>query len=919
MPDNVFVRRSKWPPKTLLPQLRTGSMIADQNHVLRRWKRRTDAASGTRLCWSEIEERGFPIRKNEIRYDRVSRSAILRRGLSNINKGGGVAKSIARVCSVASVRKRTRQNTRLGDAEIAIRKVPRSYGALIAPSRLQIPLMWRLGLVIALFAYAVFPARAMANDPGAGSDADAVNIQGLKEIVVTAQKTRQNINDVGMSIVALSGNQLQDMGISGPADLGKVVPGFTFTRSNYGPPVYTLRGVGFNDTSISASPAVSVYLNQVPLPFSAMARGVDLDIKRVEVLKGPQGTLYGQNATGGAINYIPNEPSREFNAGGDITYSSYNHVIADGAVTGPVSDDIQARAAISVDQGGAWQKSETRNATNGASRFVNGRLLVNWEPSETAAIQFNLNGWVDHSDELAAQAIALYPGIRPSPALTALQNVFNSYPFPSNPRQADWDPQPIFGANDFQNGTQHQGFRLDDSFLQGSVLAHDDIGHGTTLTSITAWERLTHDGLADLDGLDINDFNIAPHAKITTISQELRLNGRSGPLMWLAGANFELDRIPEYDAAYYSKTPTYPSPINSVIKNTRIRTLAAFAHLDYAVTESVDIPVGIRYTNVHIHNSACLADGGDGLTSNFVAAHFHAPNAGPGNCVTLNSQTLQPGMVDSELDQSNVPWSVGVNWKIAPRSLLYASVSRGFKAGSFSPIGAFFSSQFDPATQESVLAYETGFKLDLADNRVQLNGAVFYYDYLNKQIRGKVVVEGIGLLSKIINIPKSRIDGGELQLAWAPDEHWMFNVGANYTDSRITNTFFTTSGALGVYEDMHGEVLPFTPKVQLTGDAEYDMSLNPELSGFVGGHATYQSLSYGGLGEETIMRIDGYSDFDLRVGVKAADGRWSVSAFVNNVADHYSWNSVGSGSTEVFTRYANLPRIFGIRVTGWYK
>ena len=155
----------------------------------------------------------------------------------------------------------------------------------------------------------------------AAADANAQAATGsdvtVGELVVTAQKREENINNVGMSIQAASGEKLHKLGITNTEDLPKIVPGFLSTPNYYGTNVYTIRGVGFQDTSLAGSPTVSVYLDEMPLPFSALTNGATLDLQRVEVLKGPQGTLFGQNATGGAINYIANKPTDHFEAGID--------------------------------------------------------------------------------------------------------------------------------------------------------------------------------------------------------------------------------------------------------------------------------------------------------------------------------------------------------------------------------------------------------------------------------------------------------------------------------------------------------------------------------------------------------------------------------------------------------------------------
>lgn len=175
------------------------------------------------------------------------------------------------------------------------------------------------------------PAASLAQSvDGEGVSSSSVDMGD--EIIVTAQRRSAGVNSVPMSIAAFSGNDLSEKGVRNASDLIKIVPGFSASDSGGNAPVYTLRGVGLNESSLSANPAVAIYTDEVPLPYAAMTRGAMLDLARVEVLKGPQGTLYGTNSTGGAVNYIPNEPGSSFGAGGSLSFERFSLLTADGYV-----------------------------------------------------------------------------------------------------------------------------------------------------------------------------------------------------------------------------------------------------------------------------------------------------------------------------------------------------------------------------------------------------------------------------------------------------------------------------------------------------------------------------------------------------------------------------------------------------------
>src|SRR5258706_3450863 len=189
---------------------------------------------------------------------------------------------------------------------------------------------------------------------------DLANSDQISEIIVTAQKRSERLNDVPMSITALTGERLQELQVLQVSDLSRVVPGFSYQPSDYGTPVYSIRGIGFKDVAVAVAPTVSVYIDQVPLPYSVETQGAAFDVDRVEVLKGPQGTLFGQNSTGGAMNFIAAKPTEHLEAGADATYGRFNEADAQGFLSGPLSDTVSARVAVRNEQRDALQMRENR-------------------------------------------------------------------------------------------------------------------------------------------------------------------------------------------------------------------------------------------------------------------------------------------------------------------------------------------------------------------------------------------------------------------------------------------------------------------------------------------------------------------------------------------------------------------------------
>src|SRR6266853_888584 len=223
----------------------------------------------------------------------------------------------------------------------------------------------------------------------------------LQEIIVTANKREENIEKVGVTITALSADELESRQIKNPAELASIVPGLQYATSTHDTPIYTLRGIGYNADALAVYPAVSVYLDQAPMPFPVLAGHTLYDLERVEVLKGPQGTLFCQNSTGGAINYIAAKPTDVLAAGAQASYGRFNDAAVEGFVSGPVATGLNGRIAVRTEQRDAWQYSSYTGRTLGTKNFTAGRALLDWKPFDGIMYEVNFNGWKDKSDSQA--------------------------------------------------------------------------------------------------------------------------------------------------------------------------------------------------------------------------------------------------------------------------------------------------------------------------------------------------------------------------------------------------------------------------------------------------------------------------------------------------------------------------------------
>ena len=731
----------------------------------------------------------------------------------------------------------------------------------------------------------------------------------LEEVVVTAQKRADNINDVPLSIATASGADLLKRGIDDPTQLEALVPGFSYQKSSYGVPVFSLRGVGFYDTTQGVTPAVAVYVDEIPLPYSAMTRGAALDVERVEVIKGPQGTLFGQNSTGGAINYIAAKPTDTFEYGTYLDYGRFDATSAAGFVSGALSDTVRARAAVRLEHADAWQYNYTRDTSIGQRKYGAGRVLLDWDVTSTLAFELGVTAWKDESDLQAPQARELaFQTVNPDAANPVAIEALTDYPLaPNDPRAADWDTG--------------RDFAQDNRFVQGTLRAEWSLTDRVAMTSLTAYSEYDTFSITDGDGTDYTSLAPVPDALLSSASQELRFTSTQGEdhLRWMLGANYHYSRANEDQFTYTGGTShiLLGSPfLSTILKNHQdIDTRAVFGSLDVPFGKEFTLQGSARYTTEQRDFEGCIRDSGDGtLATTFgTLATILAGSPRtllPGECVTLD-ENFESIMVNKTLDEDNVSWRGSLNYEPSDARLLYVSVSKGYKAGNFSTIPGLTPQQFEPLRQESILAYEAGLKLTLVDRTLQLNSAVFYYDYRDKQLLGSIQNPIFGTLPGSVAIPKSEVRGWEADLTWQPTEGFHLTAGVNWVDSEIQSDPPLPIDPYGNLTTFVGERFPYTPEWQATTDAEYEFSAGT-MRWSLGGSINYRSDSYSNFGENNMFLLDERVLVDVRAGLVGPTGNWRVQLYGRNVTDEHYYVQT-SRLTDTVVSYTGMPRTYGIQ------
>jgi len=628
----------------------------------------------------------------------------------------------------------------------------------------------------------------------------------LEEVTVTAQRRTERLQDVPVAVTALSQSELIDRGVRQAGDIADVVPNLLLNQP-YGPeaqPTFTLRGVTTQDFSENQSSPIAMYVDEVYKPVGALQALQIYDLDRVEVLRGPQGTLYGKNATGGAVNFYSRNPSlTDYDGYAILTGGNYSLFEAQAAVGGPLIDDrLGWRAAMLYEKRDGWVHS----------------IVPGVEP---------LNG-VD-----AAAGRLTFLG-KLSDDLTVLFKVFvsKSGGTPYGAHALNNDPNTTLFNGDigwFDNGAKyavHKEIRNDGASLKIDwQLAH------ATLTSVTGFDYGRWYEKSDDGGLPITARLDDPNtyfSSVNAFSQELRLASRdNGPFGWLAGlyygresthATVQFHFYDGYDLGYWSpQIPPSPAGIPQPlygfdeynnfdqVKDSR----AIFLNLTYNLTPQLTLRGGVRYTKdkVTIENFYALegglpSPGSVGMSPDIDATTWWTQTIGnpalyppppPGQPATAPRGYFQQGLAVQgfgvvpafQNDTNNVSGKIGADWRVTEQVLTYLSISQGYRGVAFNGQAYNDNSELTFAEPEKLTSYEIGAKTEFWNRRAIFNTALFHYDYKNQQFLDAFNLPGgLGTGFRTVNAPKSRVNGAEFefQVRATNDLHIMANLGLLHSE-----------------------------------------------------------------------------------------------------------------------------------------
>jgi len=713
-----------------------------------------------------------------------------------------------------------------------------------------------------------------AGDARAEEAAKAADAAGIETVVVTAQRREQSSQDLGVSLTTLSKSDLERRDVTNVNDLTKLVPSLQVEPAfGSGQPQFRLRGIGFSDYASNNAPAVGVNIDQVAFPVPIMTQGQLFDIARVEVLRGPQGTLYGRNTTGGAVNFLTADPTAALKLGATTEYNSLGEFKGEGYVSGGVSDRLRLRLAAATDQGGGWQFNRETDQSIGEKNVANVRVKADADVTDSLNVKLSVHYGKDQSENVGTYLIAPYT----TPSGTVI-------PADTSRKSTGWGLSSQFAALTGLSKTEKPS-RDNDSYGASAII--EQTFDRVKVTDIVSYEGLNRRELDDWDGTSVNSANVFFSSNAGVVSNELRLssNGRS-PLQWIAGLYYSRENLSDKFIDDFMSNYGF---ITQTSYHQNAQTVSEFGQVEYNVTDSLKLIGGLR----NEHEDRKLTD-------------FRTRQ--------LTSSTSFGSLSAISTEMNKVSGKIGAEYRIAEPALVYATISRGVKSGGFSAYNTLSVAQLTPFRPEEVLNYETGVKTDLFNRRLRVNGSVYFADYRDQQVQSAIWDPVYTTIGKIVNAPKSELYGGELEVIAEPVPGLRVSNGLGYSRGRYTD--FTdldaaASRAAGhaVTVDKSGRDLGF-PKLTYVGSVSYTIQ--------TGGFDIVPEVSYSYRGAQTsnwgeLYNIDPYWLVDLGLTVKPEEGNWAVTLYGKNVLNT-SYDVTRNYFTESSIGVRGEPAAAGVRL-----
>ena len=747
----------------------------------------------------------------------------------------------------------------LNSCEIHIRGSS-NLGATLAAAVAAIGMLGPNGLM----AQATVPAGTEAVPPGAGE---------IDEIVVTASKRTENLSKTALAVSVLSQDQMTQQGITSTKDLTKEVPNLSLAVNGEGDAVVVnLRGIQSSNIFPDGDPAVAVYVDGVNIPRTQGLNGDLYDLARVEVLRGPQGTLYGRNATVGSINIITAPPTQSFAAHVDVSYGAFSDAGVHGFVNLPVNDTLALRAAFSVHRNdGYFDNHDTVNQSYDRAGDVFGRLTGLWKPSEQFSWQLALSDF--NSLGSSNPGIATAPNGAPADGLPVFDRPASDVPEP-------YDHVNTLGVRSRMDYQLSEALSI--SYVAGYgrvVYANRQVNLGSPLPYVI--------GVSDAD-IELSD------SLNENYSHELDLSWNRGGWHNIFGATYFHER--NHNIADFT-VYNYGIDYDFTIPNTTQESFGVFDQANYEIRDGLRLTAGVRYSHDEKNK--------DG---EFIS---YCPPFTPYNgSFAYNAACFERIPGAEQGSWSKVTWKVAIDADIGRSTLLFGSVSTGYKAGGLSDANS--PGHLPPPYQpEDVTNYEIGFKTKGYDSRLQFNADFFYMDYKNLQVTQ--VQQPIGQLTA--NAAAASIYGAEFEPTWIATTHDRLSGFVDILHATYDRFQKAVDAQTNIiYPSLAGHSLPEAPKLSARLRYQHDFTLPDGGLLSPSGSVYYQSHVFLREFNLPIDRVDAYSKSSVDITYKSSSGKWSIDAFGDNLENH-AIRSAQFVLAGTYLSYYDPPRTYGVRVS----
>jgi len=688
------------------------------------------------------------------------------------------------------------------------------------------------------------PALATAQAQHAVSTAP----EAVSEIVVTAQRRAESVENVPAAITALDQKTLSQRGVTDIATLQFAAPSLSFGRT-LGSSDITIRGVGRS----VGDPGVAVNIDGVYQPRDTPMITGQADLNRIEVLRGPQGTLYGRNANGGAVNFITNAPGPTF--GGYVvgSYAEYDEAKLQAVVNLPLSDQVRTRLVLNTDQQG---QGFVRNIAGGSSldkvRLLAGRARIDVDLTSNLTLDLNLNAF--HGGPVGDYYVLT---AAPSADGIAMNPYMANAIVPTRP----WTTSATGPSNSDRN-YQSYAATLDWRLPFGE------------LKSITAYQHMLNNWNMDRGAADVAIGGVAQSIipslakeRATTLTQEFDLSGKAGPVDWIAGFYYLSDQDRQdtffgFPLGFSPLPPNFFLHFNSPKRDTEA--YAGFGDVTWQATGRLRLIAGLRYSDDHLDV-------------------VHVNDIGQLDPL-VSLATICPLERDT-LNWTSLTYRAGAQYQIGQHQQLYFTASDGFKDG-----GVNLASCANTFKPETITSYEGGFKGRFFDGRLTLNASLFWYDYSQYQ-----VAQVIGITAAITNAAAATERGLEIEADWNPDEHWTFDASLALLDAKF-NAFANTdtlNTQLGL-QNLDGHTLPNAPRISGSLGGAYRTAMTDRGRLTLRADVTARSRIFFSEFNTRSQSQSAYAVANLNLIWDSPGGAYSVRLFADNLFDKAYWTAIGA-------------------------